>query len=261
MHVTTFLQKQLESDRGKYISDSFFRLKWCCVTKGTGRWLGHTRGHVEDDDGSWGTRKGAGSPLGVLRDHRGCWGTSRYSWGGGRRWSVRIPSNPNSLILQRRKKMSYRRCGRKDNTFHCLPAHPQLQQGSGAGRTLQGMMSSVSPVHWDSPTGKVLYETSSGLNGASADWLFQGTERCYPAQGCCPEPLSWREITFSSIVQGSPKEKQETRTAAAKPQPQKSAPSCTACGKHYSIIIPTGLNGAALIFWVNHIQKYLHRPT
>lgn len=62
--------------------------------------------------------------------------------------------------------MSYGRPGRRDNTFLCLPAHPQVQQDSGGGR---GCRSSGIPGHWDSPTGKVLQKTSSGLNVTSAE--------------------------------------------------------------------------------------------
>lgn len=64
------------------------------------------------------------------------------------------PENPFQsklvFILQRRKKMSYGRSGRRDNTFHA--------------RGCSGI-----PGQWDSPTGKVLYKTSSGLNVTSAD--------------------------------------------------------------------------------------------
>lgn len=72
MYVTV-LQQQLELDQGKYISDCFCRLHGCSLTghialKGTGRWLGHSRRHLED--GSWAPGKGQGHPWSTQRPQR-----------------------------------------------------------------------------------------------------------------------------------------------------------------------------------------------
>lgn len=143
--------------------------------------------------------------------------------------------------------MSYGRSGRKDNTFHCLPAHPQLQQGCGA---LQGMQ--CPPCALGQPSRKGLTWNQLGLTVTSAE-----CSEVWPCTGMLPSASEAQKSHSHPLFKGAPKEK-EIRRAAAKPQPQRSAPSRTACGQHYSIVIPTGLTGAALTLRVHHIQIPAH---
>lgn len=81
MHITTFLQQQLELDQGKYISDSFFRVVLLAILHQKaqgGAWV-TPEGTCRMDPGD--QERGRVTP-GILRDHRDCWGTKADTPGG-----------------------------------------------------------------------------------------------------------------------------------------------------------------------------------